>query len=152
MPRGKAPSLSRTAMPPLPSSMKPPPSVKAWSVMVTPSTVTVEPSGIARALAIEIGEGVGAGVGVGIGVGEGVGVGEGDALALGVGVGVALADGVGVWLGEALALGLPLALGLGVALGTGGDVLFCGSGIDRIAKSLAFRSVSWPDPALPPGR
>src|SRR5438093_11569417 len=130
--------------------MKPPPSVKAWSVMVTPSTSTVEPSGMARGDAIEIGVGVGVGagvdVGVEVGVAVGVPVGLGVALALGLGV------AVGVAVGEAVALGLPLALALGLAVGTGEDALFCGSGVERIVKSLALASVSWPDPALPPGR
>ncbi|HXS70250.1 MAG TPA: hypothetical protein VN839_01595, partial [Patescibacteria group bacterium] len=62
------------------------------SAMTTPRTVTVVPTGSARAAAIvaPLGDGVGAGVDVGPGVDVGVG------LAVGVGVGVGLGLGVGV--------------------------------------------------------
>jgi hypothetical protein len=110
---------------------------------------------------------VGLGVGVGEGVGVGVGIGEG--VGLGLAVGVALAVALGVLLGlaenEALgeadgldetdaladALGEALGLGLSVGAGTGADAMFCGLGPARVVKSTRFRSVSWPDPALPPG-
>jgi hypothetical protein len=55
-----------------------------------------------------------------------VAVGSGVAVASGVGLGVSVVDGESLGLGET------------DAPGTGGDVLFCGSGTGRTPKSTAL--------------
>src|SRR5688572_12911093 len=90
--------------------------------------VASEPSGRARADAIEIGDGNAVAVGAGVAVGTGVGVGSG----------VAVGAGVAVGLGS-------------VGSGTAGEPLFWGSGVPRGMKSAALSSVSIVDPDGPPG-
>jgi hypothetical protein len=78
-------------MPPVasPMAMSDGEPIRPASAMTTPAVVTLDPIGIARAAAIDIGVGVDVGVGVGVGVVIGVGV------AIGVGRGVVMAVGVG---------------------------------------------------------
>ena len=77
------------------------------SAMTTPRTVTVFPTGRARAAAIvkPLGDGLGAGVAEAVGVGLGLAVGVAVGVAVGTGVGVAVAAGVAV--GVAAGAGRP---------------------------------------------
>ena len=71
------------------------------SALTAPRTVTVVPTGSARAAAIAapLGDGVGDGVDVGVGLAVDVGV------DVGVGVGVGVGDGVGLGLGVGVGAG-----------------------------------------------
>ena len=95
-------------MPPVSSWTKParPDSSAPSAVVRTPRIVTIVPSAVARASAMDTALGVGVGVGVDFSVGVAVGAGVG----LGVGAGVGVAAGVGAGDGP----------GVGVGVGRGG--------------------------------
>ena len=80
--------------------------------------------------------------------GGGLGIGLAVALVVGVSEGI----GPGVPVAEVVGVTLPDGVGDGATSGVGAAVLFCGSGSGRTAKSARLSSVSWPDPAAPPGR
>src|SRR5918996_5249730 len=144
-PRANAPSVTSSAMPPVPSSTYPPPSVNEESVRAVARIVAVAPSGSARTSETEAGaDGPGEDVGTGVEVATGVGLGTADGVD----------PAVGLALGSAVGVGASVAIGVGVAdgSGAGGDVLFWGCGGDSWRKSAALSFVSWPDPAPPPGR
>lgn len=96
---------------------------------------------------IDLGSTVGVGVGTSVGVGSTVGVVDGSSVGSSVGVGSTV--GVGSVVGVGVSVGTTVGSTVGVGPSPGfsiAELLFCGSGVVLVTKSVALSSVSSPLP------